>query len=76
MVSPLRDKGKLAGSFGSYGWSGEAPGLIAEMLKNLKLRFFEEPAAFKFVPESDKEKDACRIRRAVCTRADGRQADA
>ena len=26
MVSPLRDKGKLAGSFGSYGWSGEAPG--------------------------------------------------
>jgi len=56
MVSPLRDRGKLAGSFGSYGWSGEAPSLIAEMLKNLKLRFFEEPAAFKFVPESDKKK--------------------
>lgn len=56
MVSPLRDKGKLAGSFGSYGWSGEAPGLIAEMLRNLKLRFFEEPAAYKFLPESDKEK--------------------
>ncbi|MDZ7635992.1 MAG: FprA family A-type flavoprotein [Bacteroidales bacterium] len=56
MVSPLRDRGKLAGSFGSYGWSGEAPVLIAEMLKNLKLRFFESPAAFKFVPESDKEK--------------------
>jgi NADH oxidase (H2O-forming) len=56
MVSPLRDKGKLAGSFGSYGWSGEAPGLIAEMLKNLRLRFFEEPAAYKFLPESDKEK--------------------
>ena len=57
MVSPLRDRGKLAGSFGSYGWSGEAPGLIAEMLKNLKLRFFESPAAYKFVPESDKEKE-------------------
>ncbi len=56
MVSPLRDKGKLAGSFGSYGWSGEAPVLIAEMLKNLRLRFFEEPAAYKFLPESDKEK--------------------
>jgi hypothetical protein len=26
------------------------------MLKNLKLRFFEEPAALKFMPESDKEK--------------------
>jgi flavorubredoxin len=56
MVSPLRDKGKLAGSFGSYGWSGEAPVLIMEMLRNLRLRFFEEPAAYKFVPESDKEK--------------------
>ncbi len=56
MVSPLRDKGKLAGSFGSYGWSGEAPGLIAEMMRNLRLRFFEEPAAYKFLPENDKEK--------------------
>lgn len=56
MISPLRDRGKLAGSFGSYGWSGEAPSLIAGMMKNLKLRFFEEPAALKFMPESDKEK--------------------
>jgi NADH oxidase (H2O-forming) len=56
MISPLRDRGKLAGSFGSYGWSGEAPVLIAGMLKNLKLRFFEEPAALKFIAESNKEK--------------------
>jgi NADH oxidase (H2O-forming) len=56
MINPLRDKGKLAGSFGSYGWSGEAPSLIAGMMKNLKLRFFEEPAALKFMPESDKER--------------------
>ena len=55
MVSPLRDRGKLAGSFGSYGWSGEAPGLIAEMLGNLKLKLFEKPLAYKFVPESEKE---------------------
>lgn len=56
MVSPLRDRGKLAGSFGSFGWSGEAPGLIAEMLKNLKLKIFEQPIAYKFMPESIKEK--------------------
>lgn len=55
MVSPLRDRGKLAGSFGSYGWSGEAPGQIAGMLKNLKLNYFEEPVAYKFVPEESKE---------------------
>ena len=56
MINPLRDKGKLAGSFGSFGWSGEAPLQIGGMLKNLKLRFFEEPVALKFMPESDKEK--------------------
>jgi len=55
MVSPLRDKGKLAGTFGSYGWSGEAPKIIAEMLKSLKLKIFEEPAAHKFIPESGKD---------------------
>ncbi|MDF1559528.1 MAG: FprA family A-type flavoprotein [Bacteroidales bacterium] len=55
VVSPLRDRGKLAGSFGSYGWSGEAPALIAEMLGNLKLKLFGEPAAYKFIPESGKE---------------------
>ena len=55
MISPLRDKGKLAGTFGSYGWSGEAPRIIAEILKSLKLKMFEEPAAHKFVPESGKD---------------------
>jgi flavorubredoxin len=55
MISPLRDRGKLADSFGSYGWSGEAPGIIAGMMKSLKLQFFEEPVAYKFNPENDKE---------------------
>ncbi len=50
VINPLRDKGKLAASFGSYGWSGEAPGIIAANLKNLKLKVIEENAAFKFRP--------------------------
>ena len=50
VINPLRDKGKLAASFGSYGWSGEAPGIIAANLKNLKLKVMEENAAFKFRP--------------------------
>ena len=37
LINPLRDKGKLGGAFGSYGWSGEAPKIILENLKNLKL---------------------------------------
>lgn len=55
LINPLRDKGKLAGAFGSYGWSGEAPRIIIENLKNLKLRVFEEGAAFKFRPSGAKE---------------------
>ena len=27
-------KGKVGAAFGSYGWSGEAPGLVLEILKN------------------------------------------
>ncbi len=54
VINPLRDKGKLAASFGSYGWSGEASGIIASGLKNLKLTVMEENAAFKFRPEEEK----------------------
>lgn len=55
VINPLRDKNKLAGSFGSFGWSGEAPKIILENLRNLKLRIFEEPGGFKFSPGSEKE---------------------
>jgi flavorubredoxin len=50
LISPIRDKGKLAAAFGSYGWSGEAVGLIENHLKNLKLRVFCEGLASKFFP--------------------------
>lgn len=55
VINPLRDKGKLAGAFGSYGWSGEAPRIITEVFKTLKLKIFDEPASFKFSPEGSKE---------------------
>ena len=56
LINPLRDKGKLAGSFGSFGWSGEAPRIILETFKNLKLKIFEGDGSFKFHPEGSKEK--------------------
>jgi len=57
IINPLRDKGKLAGAFGSYGWSGEAPKIILETFRSLKLKIFEEPALFKFLPAVTKEQD-------------------
>jgi len=55
LINPLRDKGKLAGAFGSYGWSGEAPKIINEVMKNLKLKVFDETYSFKFLPSGEKE---------------------
>ncbi len=48
LINPIRDKGKLGGAFGSFGWSGESPNIILESLRLLKLKIFEETAAFKF----------------------------
>ncbi|NOU47718.1 MAG: FprA family A-type flavoprotein [Bacteroidales bacterium] len=54
MISPIRDKGKLAGGFGSYGWSGEGMKIIRTNLENLKLRYTETDVFVKFSPdESD-----------------------
>lgn len=54
LINPLRDKSKIAGAFGSYGWSGEAPKIINENLRNLKLKIFEDTAAMKFFPGAEK----------------------
>ncbi|MDD5569752.1 MAG: FprA family A-type flavoprotein [Bacteroidales bacterium] len=58
LINPLRDRGKLAGSFGSYGWSGEAPKIIDANLRNLKFKVELEPLTIKFRP-NDENKIKC-----------------
>jgi NADH oxidase (H2O-forming) len=53
VINPLRDKGKLAGAFGSYGWSGEGVKLIEDHLRNLKLNLFQQGIAAKFKPDEE-----------------------
>lgn len=55
VVNPLRDKGKLAAAFGSYGWSGENKDMIEANLRNLKLKIFDEGIFVKFSPNADDE---------------------
>lgn len=57
LINPIRDRAKLAGAFGSYGWSGEAVRIISETLRSLKLKVFEETAEFKFQPSGSKEEN-------------------
>jgi NADH oxidase (H2O-forming) len=54
LINPLRDRGKLGGSFGSYGWSGESPKIILENFRLLKMRLYEEIGLFKFAPGGSK----------------------
>ncbi|MDA3942408.1 MAG: FprA family A-type flavoprotein [Bacteroidetes bacterium] len=53
VVNPLRDKGKLAGGFGSYGWSGEGMKIIRTNMENLKLAYTETDVFVKFSPNDD-----------------------
>jgi flavorubredoxin len=54
VINPLRDKGKKAAAFGSYGWSGEAVRLIEGQLKALKLNVVMEGISAKFSPTDEK----------------------
>jgi flavorubredoxin len=54
VLSPIRDKGKMAAVFGSYGWSGEAVKLIEDHLKNMKLNVVQEGILEKFYPNDGK----------------------
>lgn len=58
VMTPLRDKGKLAGAFGSYGWSGEGQGMIRTNLTHLKLDFFGEGVFVKFTPTEEEMESA------------------
>lgn len=57
LVSPILNRGKIGGAFGSFGWSGEAVGMINERLKGLKFKVVEPGVKINFVP-SEEEK-AC-----------------
>lgn len=54
-INPIRDRGKAAAAFGSFGWSGEAVNIIEANLNVLKLKILQEGLKIRFSP--DKESD-------------------
>lgn len=58
VINPIRDKGKIGGCFGSYGWSGEASKIIYANLKNLKLNMHPESVFHKFTPHEPQLSEA------------------
>jgi flavodoxin I len=53
-------KGKVGAAFGSYGWSGEAPKLLLEIMKNrFEIQVTEPPLLVKYGPD-EKALNLCR----------------
>jgi len=48
VVNPIRDKGKLFMSFGSFGWSGEAAKIINATAVQLKFKLLNDGLISKF----------------------------
>jgi flavorubredoxin len=58
-LATIRLRGKAGGVFGSYGWSGEAVGMVEDRLKSLKFKVPEPGLRFTLVPTAE-ELAACR----------------
>jgi flavodoxin I len=53
-------KGKVGAAFGSYGWSGEAPNMLVEIMKNrFEMDVIEPPLRIKYNPDK-KGLEECR----------------
>jgi flavorubredoxin len=53
LVNPIRDRGKLAAAFGSYGWSGEAARIINSGFEALKMDVMDDGLMVKFTPHNE-----------------------
>lgn len=57
-ICPITNRGKVAGAFGSYGWSGEGVPMLTDRLKALKFNVVSDGVKFCFVPSADDFKKA------------------
>jgi len=58
LVCPITNRGKAAGAFGSYGWSGEGVPMLTQRLKSLKFKVLEQGLKFNFVPDKKEYEEA------------------
>ncbi len=57
-LNPIIHRGKMAGAFGSYGWSGESVANIEARLKQLRFKIPVEGIKFLFKPNSEEKQKA------------------
>jgi len=57
-VEVFPNKGKPAAAFGSYGWSGEAAGMVADRLRGLQMKVMEERLRIRLIPSEEQRQQA------------------
>ena len=58
-LSKLNAKGKVGAAFGSYGWSGEAPVMIAEKMRALGMNVIDPVLRIQYAP-AEKDLEECK----------------
>lgn len=61
LFSKINVKSKVAGAFGSYGWTGEAVRMIDDRLRGLKMRVPLSGLRIKLIPSADELQDCHRF---------------
>lgn len=49
----LKFTNRVSAAFGSYGWSGEAPAVLAEYLTKASIKIIQDGLKFKFMPDEN-----------------------
>jgi flavorubredoxin len=57
-IGVFQNKGKPAAAFGSYGWSGEAAGMIADRLRGLQMKVMQDTLRVRLVPSEEQKRQA------------------
>ena len=53
-IQKINLKNKIGAAFGSYGWSGEAPSRVLEVLENIfQMKVIKSPLLIKYTPKQD-----------------------
>ena len=53
-IKEVKLAGKLGAAFGSFGWSGEAPRLVLEVMENIfQMKIIKPPFLIKYAPRGD-----------------------
>ena len=58
-LNKLNAKGKVGAAFGSYGWSGEAPVMIAEKMREIGMKVIDPVLRVQYTP-AEKDLEECK----------------